>query len=176
MAKQGSKTEMLKCIVTDKSVTFQHVKRAGDDWEVFEEMEVQCASVPDVLVDGDGFASMKAYGIRAFLSDRTSQFREYGIKHTMQEMQQVAAMLQNGVYRAKRKASAVSDLDLLAQAIAAIKGLSLEVAKASVKALDKERQDKLRSQPAVAAKMAELRSAVAEAETVELDDLFGEDA
>lgn len=172
MAKQGTKTEMLKCVVGVDTVTFQHVKRTGEEWAVEQEMIIDCNSIPDKLEDGDSFASMKAYGIRAFLSDRTSQFREFGIASTMAEMGAVYLQLRSGVYRAKRKAAGKSDLDLLAQAVANVKGLTFEVAKASVKALDKDRQDRLRKAPAIAEALAELAKATAQAETVELDDLF----
>ena len=172
MAKQGTKTEMLRCVVLEHAVTFEHVKRNGDNWEVVDSLVIDCNAVPSRLEDGDGFASMKAYGIRAFLSDRTSQFREYGISKTLESMGEVYDQLKAGIYRTKRKATGKSDLDLLAQAVANVKGLTFEVAKASVKALDKDRQDRLRKAPAIAEALAELAKATAQAETVELDDLF----
>lgn len=173
MAKQGTKTEMLKCVVTAETVTFQHVKRDGDNWAVADELNIACASVPDKLEDGDGFASMKAYGIRAFLSDRTSQFREHGIPATLAEMRAVYDMLCHGVYRTKRSAGKkVNDRDIVAQAIAALKKVSMEVATASVKQLTAEQFESLKVNPAVAAKVKELKAAVADAEVVDLDDLF----
>jgi hypothetical protein len=176
MAKQGTKTEMLKCVVGEALVTFQHVRRDGEEWKVVSELAIDCDAVPNRLEDGEGYASMKAYGIRAFLSDRTSQFREFGIAGTLAEMSNVYEALKNGVYRTKRKSGGTkSDLDLLAQAVASVKGLTFEVAKASVKALDKERQDRLRKAPAIAEALAALAKATAAADTVELDDLFGEE-
>jgi hypothetical protein len=172
MAKVGTKTEMLRCNVGAEKLVFQHVERENEEWVVVAELEMACANVPDRLEDGDGFASMKAYGIRAFVSDRTSQFRSYGIAHTMEEMQAVYNMLCSGVYRAKRKAGAGNDLDLMAQAIADLKGVSIDRAKATVKALSKEQQASVRSNKEVAAKMLELRVEVDNAEVVDLGDLF----
>ena len=173
MAKQGTKTEMLKCVVTVDTVTFQHVKRNGEEWQVAGELAIDCKSVPDKLEDRDGFASMKAYGIRAFLSDRTSQFREHGIQTTLAEMGAVYLQLRSGIYRTKRSSSKkVNDRDIVAQAIAALKKVSMEVATASVKQLTAEQFESLKANPAVAAKVKELKAAVADAEVVDLDDLF----
>lgn len=173
MAKQGTKTEMLKCVVTADTVTFQHVKRDGEEWKTVGELAIDCAAVPERLEDGETFASMKAYGIRAFLSDRTSQFREHGIQATLQEMAAVAEMLKSGVYRTKRSAGKkVNDRDVVAQAIAALKKVTMEVATASVKQLTAEQFESLKANPAVMAKVKELKAAVADAEVVDLDDLF----
>lgn len=172
MAKQGTKTEMLRCKVTVDAVVFEHVKRDGEEWKVVDSLAVECANIPDKLEDGDSFASMKAYGIRAFLSDRTSQFREFGISSTLKEMTAVAEQLAAGVYRSKRKAKKGNDIDLLARAVAELKQISIEVATATVKQLSAEKLAMLLANASVAEKMAEIKLATAQADAVELDDLF----
>ena len=177
MAKQGPKTDMIGCVVEVDQITFQYKVKQGEEWQVVEELKLDCNAVPDQLVDGDGFASMRAYGIRAFISDRTSQLRSDSIPktETMAAMREVYEMLCQGLYRTKRSAGKkTSDLDLLAQAVADLKGLALEVATATVKALSKEKLDALRSNKQVADRVLELRKAVAAAEAVDLDDLLGD--
>lgn len=168
------KNETLVCEVNVDSITFKHMERnSAGEFQVVGSASFACSSVPDMLENGDSFASMKAYGIRAFLNDRSSDFRKHGISAYMGAMQDVYDnLLVKGLYKAKRTGKAPSVDTLLIQAIAQLKGISAAQAEVSVKALTKEQRAKLAANPAVANLMKELAQVKREAEATNLDDLL----
>ena len=179
MATKRFPNDRITCEVLPQAVIFKHeVKAVANGEEVWQEssrFEIDCAAVSDKLENGDSFASMKAYGIRAFLLDRTSQFREFGPAVCMDRIREhFNDTLALGVYKAKRAASAPKGaLDpLLAQAVADVKGIPLDQALASLKALTPEQRKQISSNAKIAERMAALRQETAEADIVSLDDLL----
>lgn len=183
MANKGPKTSQVTTVVAADSVTFVQQKRnAAGGWDTVDSFAVQCADVPDSLENGDSFASMKSYGIRAFLLDRASQFREHGEAAYMQAMRDhYKETLAVGIYKAKRastgKASGAVD-SLLAMAVAELRGMPLAQAQGALKAISAEQRKALAAQPAVVAKVAELRGQQAAGAAMAQDLLasFGEEA
>lgn len=179
MATKRFPNDRITCEVLPQAVTFKHEVKAianGEEtWQENSRFEIACDSVSDKLENGDSFASMKAYGIRAFLLDRTSQFREFGPAVCMQRIQEhFNETLAVGVYKAKRAVSAkAGSLDpLLAQAVSDVKGIALDQALASLKALTPDQRKQIASNAKIAERMAALRQETAEADIVSLDDLL----
>jgi hypothetical protein len=179
MATKRFPNDRITCEVLPQAVIFKHESKAvanGEEvWQENSRFEIDCAAVSDKLENGDSFASMKAYGIRAFLLDRTSQFREFGPAVCMQRIQEhFSETLAVGVYKAKRAASVkAGSLDpLLAQAVAELKGLPVEQALASLKALTPDQRKQIASNARIAERMAALRQETAEADIVDLGDLL----
>jgi hypothetical protein len=171
-----TKNEMLKCDLTADTVTFIHMVRNenGDFVEgPTKPLVFDCNDVEDTLVNGEGFASMKAYGLRAFVCDRSSDFRKHGIAAYMDAMQDVFdTTLAKGLFKAK-KATKVGAIDpLLIAAIAELKSIELAQAEKSLKALSKEQRDSIAANAKVKELMAVLASEKASAEAVDLDDLL----
>lgn len=179
MAKKTDPNQSNDTLVFADQVAFRWKTRSKADpskWEVQDSFVVKCDEVPDQLVNGDDFASMKAYGIRAFLCDRSSDFRKYGAKAYFEAIQAAyASTLAVGVYKAQRESKARSaGLDpLLVQAIADMKRITPDSAIASLKALSPEQLAGLKKHAAVQAAIQAAREALAEAEAVDLTDLAG---
>lgn len=179
MATKRFPNDRITCEVTPQAVTFKHEVKAiangNETWQEVSRFEIPCDSVSDKLENGDSFASMKAYGIRAFLLDRTSQFREFGPAVCMERIQEhFNDTLAVDVYKARRAAAAkAGSLDpLLAQAVAELKGLPVEQALASLKALTPDQRKQIASNAKIAERMAALRQETADADIVDLGDLL----
>lgn len=179
MATKRYPNDRITCEVTPELVVFKHEKKAvtnGDEvWQESDRFSIECSAVADRLENGDSFASMKAYGIRAFLLDRTSQFREFGPVECLRRIQEhYQETLAAGIYKAKRAtASPKGAIDpLLAQAVAELKGLPVEQALASLKALTPDQRKQIASNAKIAERMASLRQETAEADVVDLGDLL----
>lgn len=179
MATKRFPNDRITCEVTPEMVIFKHEKKVVDkDQEVWQEADrfsIECDTVPEKLENGDSFASMKAYGIRAFLLDRTSQFREFGPVECLRRIQEhYLETLAVGIYKAKRATAAPKgSIDpLLAQAVAELKGLPVEQALASLKALTPDQRKQIASNAKIAERMATLRQETAEADVVDLGDLL----
>lgn len=179
MATKRFPNDRITCEVTPEAVCFKHeskvVSNGEENWQMQSVFEIMLSSVADRLENGDGFASMKAYGIRAFLLDRTSQFREFGPAVCMERIREhFNETLAVGIYKAKRAASAPKGaLDpLLAQAVSDVKGIALDQALASLKALTPDQRKQIASNAKIAAALAVLRQETAEADVVDLADLL----
>lgn len=150
---------------------------AGDraNWKETIRFTVDLASVPDQLVCNDGtFTSAKAYGVRALLCDRASDFRSHGVIEYVKEIERVFGLtLALGRFDAERAAGkgrqpAVSVY--LAQAVADAKGMEIGQAMAALSKLEKAQLDVLREK--LASQIAALEKA-ANSEVVDLSDLLG---
>jgi hypothetical protein len=179
MAKRKNPNESLDTIVTATSVTFRAKHRSKADpaqWDVVDSFVVECSSVPELLENGDQDpASMKAYGIRAFLCDRASDLRAHGVHEYLKAIREgYEKTLAVGVYKAKRESKArQAGLDpLLVQALVDLKGLSPEAAIASLKALLPDQLAGLKANPKIVQAMQAARAAAQEAEAVDLGDLL----
>ena len=179
MATKRFPNDRITCEVTPELVVFKHEKKAianGDEiWQESDRFSIECSSVADKLENGDGFASMKAYGIRAFLLDRTSQFREFGPVECLRRIEEhYQETLAVGIYKAKRATAAPKgSIDpLLAQAVAELKGLPVEQALASLKALTPDQRKQIASNAKIAERVALLHQETAEADIVDLGDLL----
>lgn len=172
--KMATKNEMLDCVVGSTDIRFEHkVRDENGDFKVVDSIGFDLDTIPEQLVNGDGYASMKAYGTRAFLMDRSSDSRKYGIPAYMEQMQHVFdTTLKLGLYKAK-KASKAGGIDpLLVQAIASLKSIELNAAEVSIRALSKEQRELLSTNAKVKELMVELATDRATAEGVDLDDLM----
>ena len=179
MANKRFPNDRITCEVLPQAVVFKHESKAvanGEEvWQEASRFEIACDSVSDKLENGDGFASMKAYGIRAFLLDRTSQFREFGPAVCMERIREhFNETLAVGIYKAKRAATAkAGSLDpLLAQAVSDVKGIALDQALASLKALTPDQRKQIAANAKIAERIATLRQETAEADVVDLGDLL----
>lgn len=171
-----TKIEMLKCDLTVDTVTFTHMVRDGEEFKPSETtapLVINCGEVAESLINGEGFASMKAYGIRAFLNDRASDYRKYGIEAYMDQMVEVFnTTLAHGLFKAKRAGKAKGLDTMLIAAIAELKGLEYAVAESSLRKLTPEQLEVVTANPTVKAALAELAAKRAKAETVDLSDMF----
>lgn len=179
MASKLFPNDRIVCNVLFDTVTFirqaKEIQGQEEKWADQESFAIECAKVPDQLENGDEIASMKAYGIRAFLSDRSSDFRKHGPAETMKAMREIyEATLAVGIYKAKRATSAkAGSIDpLLVGAVAKLKKLSDLQAMAALKAYSKEQRDGIAKNPKIVELIVELRKATAEADTADLGDLF----
>lgn len=179
MAKRKNPNESLDTIVTATSVTFRAKHRSKADpsqWEIVDTYVVECAAVAELLENGDQDpASMKAYGIRAFLCDRASDFRAHGVHAYLEAIKDgYAKTLAVGVYKAKRESKArQAGLDpLLVQAVADLKQLPVEAAIASLKALTPDQLAGVKANPKIVEAIQAAKLASLEAEAVDLGDLY----
>jgi len=170
------KTETVACDHNDQKVVFK--RKAGPageqkSWPVTDQFEILLGAVPDKLLCNDGtVTSLKAYGARALLMDRASDFRKFGALEYMREMERVyKELLLNGRFDAERKASGPRIDIYLVQAVANAKGLEYATAQAAIAKLSEEQLATLTK--AMSAKVAELRAAANTMDTVSLDDLLG---
>jgi len=174
-------TEGTYCEHSTDSVTFLHKAGVAGDratWKVLGSYTVDLAKIPDNLLCNDGtVTSLKAYGARALLMDRASDFRKFGTAAYIEEMKRVCEeLLYNGRFDAERgKAAAAPKVcQFLAQALAEVKKIDLAVATASLAKIDKDQRDVIAGK--LAARVAELKAehkaALVAAEEVDLTDLF----
>lgn len=179
MASKNFPNDRIVCNVEADQITFVWQKKViegtSETWQQQADLNIQCNEVADRLENGDSFASMKAYGIRAFLSDRSSDYRKFGPEETMKAMASIyAETLAVGVYKAKRvtggKAGGIDPL--LVGAVAKLKKISDLQAMAALKAYSKDQREAIAKNPKVVDLMAELRAQAAQAETADLGDLF----
>lgn len=149
---------------------------AGDraNWKETVRFEVDLAAVPDQLLCNDGsVTSAKAYGVRALLCDRASDFRAHGVVEYVKEIERVFGLtLALGRFDAERAAAkgrSPSVSVYLAQAVADAKGLEIGQAMAALSKLDKDQLAKIKE--ALAKEIAALELAAASTE-IDLSDLF----
>ena len=175
MAKEGRKTSQIACDFVGSKVVFVYQTRNDDDsWADVSKAEFDTSLVKDIVYEnGESFL---AYGVRAWLADRTSQFRKVGseleVLKAMQEYWAMATDPQEPRWNQKRAVSAKTSIDpALVRLIAELTGISEAVAMENVKKASKETLEALR------AKYAEKYQAIAkeiaqEAGSVDLKDLL----
>ena len=175
MAKEGRKISQIACTMDHDNVTFLYQTRNDDDsWYTVESVKFDCSLVKDkVYEDGESFL---AYGVRAWLADRTSQFRKVGseleVLKAMQDYWAMATDPQEPRWNQKRSVSAKASIDpALVRLIAELAGISEAVAMENVKKASKETLEALK------VKYAEQYQKIAkeiaqEAGSVDLNDLL----
>ena len=87
----AKKTNRIECNMNAKAegkeVVFQYQEAKGEEWITVAEEAFSLAAVQGMLYeDGEVFVSLAAYGLRAWLADRTSQFRTHGGKAVLEAM------------------------------------------------------------------------------------------
>ena len=92
MAKEGRKTSQIACNFIGSNVEFAYQIRNDDDsWATVETATFDTDLVKNIVYEnGESFL---AYGVRAWLADRTSQFRKVGSElEVLKAMQEYWAM------------------------------------------------------------------------------------
>jgi hypothetical protein len=147
---------------------------AGDQkaWLVTHDFTVNLEMIPDSLLCNDGtFTSLKAYGARALLMDRASDFRKFGAVEYMREMERLYnELLLCGRFDAERKAAAPKIDPYLIQAVANAKGLDYTTAQIAVGKLEQSARDIIAGK--LATQIQALRDAASMADADLLADLL----
>ena len=175
MAKEGRKTSQIACNFVGSKVVFIYQTRNDDDsWADVSKAEFDTSLVKDkVYEDGESFL---AYGVRAWLADRTSQFRKVGseleVLKAMQEYWAMATDPQEPRWNQKRSVSGKASIDpALVRLIAELTGISEAVAMENVKKASKETLEALKVK--YAEKYQKIAKEIAqEAGSVDLNDLL----
>ena len=175
MAKEGRKTSQIACNFAGSIVEFAYQIRNDDDsWATVETATFDTDLVKDIVYEnGESFL---AYGVRAWLADRTSQFRKVGseleVLKAMQDYWEMATDPQEPRWNQKRSVSAKASIDpAMVRLIAELTGISEAVAMENVKKASKETLEALK------VKYAEQYQKIAkeitkEAGSVDLNDLL----
>ena len=175
MAKEGRKISQIACTMDHDIVTFLYQTRNDDDsWYTVESIKFDCSLVKDIVYEnGESFL---AYGVRAWLADRTSQFRKAGseleVLKAMQEYWAMATDPTDPRWNQKRAVSAKTSIDpAMVRLIAELTGISEAVAMENVKKASKEVLEALRIKYAEQYKEI-LKDIAQEAGSVDLNDLL----
>jgi len=177
MAKVAAdRTESGATAVTATTVNFlTKEKDAAGKWEVVAAKTVVLAidEVPDLVKANNGdLISLKGYGIRALLLDRSSEFRKLGLAAYYGQAQDLFNdMLKQGLFELPSTGKAAALDPWLIEAVAALQACSVAQATAALKAIPAEDRAVLAGKPAVAAKILELQEA-AKGTTVDLGGLL----
>ena len=175
MAKEGRKISQIACTMDHDIVTFLYQTRNDDDsWYTVESIKFDCSLVKDIVYEnGESFL---AYGVRAWLADRTSQFRKVGseleVLKAMQEYWAMATDPQEPRWNQKRAVSAKASIDpAMVRLISELTGISEAVAMENVKKASKEVLEALRIK--YAEQYQKIAKEIAkEAGSVDLNDLL----
>ena len=175
MAKEGRKTSQIACNFAGSKVVFVYQTRNDDDsWADVSKAEFDTSLVKDkVYEDGESFL---AYGVRAWLADRTSQFRKVGseleVLKAMQEYWAMATDPTDPRWNQKRAVSAKASIDpAMVRLIAELAGISEAVAMENVKKASKETLEALKTK--YAEQYQKIAKEIAqEAGSVDLNDLL----
>ena len=175
MAKEGRKTSQIACDFVGSKVKFTYQTRNDDDsWATIETADFDTNLVKDIVYEnGESFL---AYGVRAWLADRTSQFRKVGSElEVLKAMQEYWAMATDPTeprWNQKRSVSAKASIDpAMVRLIAELAGISEAVAMENVKKASKEVLEALRIKYAEQYKEI-LKDIAKEAGSVDLNDLL----
>ena len=175
MAKEGRKTSQIACNFVGSKVVFIYQTRNDDDsWADVSKAEFDTSLVKDkVYEDGESFL---AYGVRAWLADRTSQFRKVGseleVLKAMQDYWAIATDPKEPRWNQKRAGAGKTSIDpAMVRLIAELTGISEAVAMENVKKASKETLEALKAKydekyQAIAKEIAQ------EAGSVDLNDLL----
>jgi hypothetical protein len=169
-------------VTGDKVVVVGHKGESRGTYEekdVIARLEMDVDSFPDVYQTAGGLEKgLKAYGICGLMQDRTSQFK--GAANKFEAMLAEATRLReegalwSETKEREVKAKAPKIDAYLAQAVAELKKVSVATATALLGGLDKENLAKLVANPAVVAKVDELKAAAQASgeEQIDMSDLF----
>lgn len=175
MAKEGRKNSQIACTMDHDIVTFLYQIRNDDDsWATIDTATFDTNLVKDIVYEnGESFL---AYGVRAWLADRTSQFRKVGseleVLKAMQDYWAMATDANEPRWNQKRAVSGKASIDpAMVRLIAELTGISEAVAMENVKKASKETLEALKAK--YAEKYQTIAKAIAkEAGSVDLNDLL----
>ena len=149
MAKEGRKTSQIACNYVGSKVEFAYQIRYEDDsWATMEIATFDTNLVKDIVYEnGESFL---AYGVRAWLSDRTSQFRKVGsepeVLKAMKEYWAMATDPNDPQWQQKRAGGSKASIDpAMVRLIATLANISEAVAIENVKKAGKETLDALKA-------------------------------
>ena len=172
--KEGRKSTQLACDFTGNIVTFkQQTRNADDSWETVKQVEFDCEAVKDLVYEnGETFL---AYGVRAWLADRTSQFRTLGEKAVLDAMQDYWKMATDPTdpqWTAKRSRSGSAAVDpALVRLISEMANISEMLALENVKKADKDMLSAIKAK--YASRYASIKQElINEAEGIDLNNLL----
>ena len=141
MAKEGRKTSQIACNYIGSKVEFAYQIRYEDDsWATMETATFDTNLVKDIVYEnGESFL---AYGVRAWLADRTSQFRKVGSEpEVLKAMKEYWAMATDPTeprWNQKRAGAGKASIDpAMVRLIAELAGISEAVAMENVKKASK---------------------------------------
>jgi hypothetical protein len=172
------KTDRMVCNLTEHTVTYiaqkLYVDTTGKDtWEDTDSRVFAINPVDLSYTDGETRVNLAAYGLRALLADRTSQFRKLGPKAVLEGMDAYYANLLEGNWKMARTASGGKKIDMiLVELIAGKKNCPLATAEEMIKKATPEMV------AALIAKFAdeyEALKAKAEEADFDLDDLLADE-
>lgn len=108
-------------------------------WEEYDFRVYELTGLPEHFSDGDELRTLAGYGLRAWLADRTSQFRKLGPAAVLQAMDSYfAECLQKGQWAMKKAAAAKAPrIDpALVAVVAKMKGIPHATAEAAIGQLE----------------------------------------
>ena len=102
--------------------------------------------------------TLAAYGLSKFLQDRTSQYNKEGAEKKFAAMGDVIKLIESGKWKEYKEGTSAAGGKFLAQAIANLKGLEIDVVREKLAAMDDEQRKDIGANPAVKAEVARLRA------------------
>lgn len=125
--------------------------------ETLRKLVIDVADVPDTLKNGDTQESVKLYGIRKLLQERSSSEKDTDEK--FESMLETAEILKSGLWKSDETRTRVPQIDpIFAQAVANVKSAPLAKVIAALQSLDKDGRDALRKHPAIVAEVDRLKA------------------
>jgi len=151
----------------------------GKEPEVARTFSLDASEFPATFATGDESVTktLAGYGLQKLIQDRTSQVSESAEAKFDAMLEEGERLKETGEWRAaseRKSGGATPKADpILAQAVAQVKGLDINVATAALAKLDKDGLKKIRENPEVKAAADAIRMAAKQAEAVSLEDLLG---
>lgn len=150
----------------------------GKEPEQVRSFALDAADFPAAFATGDESVTktLAGYGLQKLIQDRTSQVSESTEAKFDAMLEEGERLKETGEWRAaveRKSGGATPKADpILAQAVAQVKGLDINVATAALAKMDKEGVKKIRENPAIKEAVEAIRAAAKSAEAVSLDDLL----
>ena len=157
--------EKLQYIANGDTLTITLV--SADD-ELLRTMTISNGEVPDEVANGDESVSLKLYGIRKVLQERSSSATE-SLEAKFDTMLDTAELLKAGKWKSDEVRARAAVIDpTFALAVATLKNASMAQAVAALQALDKGARDALRRNPAIVAEIERIQAEAADAQILDL--------
>jgi len=140
--------------------------------EILRTLTISADEVNDMLKNGDADESVKLYGIRKLLQERSSSEKDTDAK--FDTMLETAEILKDGKWKSDEVRTRVPQIDpVFAQAVANVRGKPLGKIVVALQNLSKEQRDAMRKHPEVVAQMEALKADIAaESDSDALGDLL----
>ena len=165
------KFDRMVCDLVGDVVTFTAETKIKGEWIAVAAKSFNYNDFTDSFPTGE---TIRAYGLRAWLADRTSQLRSSSKPAEILEAMEsyFEKCLQAGQWKLERSASGPQIDRALVHMITTMKRISAVQAEAALKKLTKEDRETLKQRYAEQYKAAQQE--LKEAEQIDLDDLLGE--